>query len=167
LAELITRPSWRFVYSHPAHFIAFGGGIGLSPAAPGTFGTLLALPLFYLLEPRLPPWTFLVVILGLFWLGVWACAVTGRDLGAADHGAMVWDELVAFLLVLWIVPNVWTWQLAAFILFRAFDMLKPAPIRQLEQRFKGGFGVMFDDLLAAGYTLLVLAVAWRVSLWLI
>jgi len=164
---MLRRPDMRFALAHPAHFIALGFGVGVVPVLPGTFGTLLAVPLWWLLGAGYGPVALFAIIAGLFAIGVWACAVTGRDLGAADHGAMVWDELVAFLLVLWIVPNVWTWQLAAFILFRAFDMLKPAPIRQLEQRFKGGFGVMFDDLLAAGYTLLVLAVAWRVSLWLI
>jgi len=164
---MLRRPDMAFALAHPAHFIALGFGVGVVPVLPGTFGTLLAVPLWWLLGAGYGPGALFAIIAGLFAIGVWACAVTGRDLGAADHGAMVWDELVAFLLVLWIVPSVWTWQLAAFILFRAFDMLKPAPIRQLEQRFKGGFGVMFDDLLAAGYTLLVLAVAWRVSLWLI
>lgn len=164
---MLRRPDMAFVLAHPAHFIALGFGVGVVPVLPGTFGTLLAVPIWWLLGTGYGPIALFAIIAGLFAIGVWACAVTGRDLGAADHGAMVWDELVAFLLVLWIVPNVWTWQLAAFILFRAFDMLKPAPIRHLEQRFKGGFGVMFDDLLAAGYTLLVLAVAWRVSFWLI
>ena len=103
-----------------------------------------------------------MLLLLLFALGVWACSVTGRHLGVADHGAMVWDEVVAFLLVLSVVPNTWPWQLAAFILFRTFDIAKPAPIRQAEARFKGGFGVMLDDLLAAGYALLVLAVVKRV-----
>ena len=160
LAEYPAHPTWGFVYRHPAHFIAFGGGIGLSPAAPGTFGTLLALPLFYLLEPRLPPWTFLVVILGLFWLGVWACAVTGRALGVADHGGMVWDEVVAFLLVLFFVPTTGYWQGFAFLLFRLFDIFKPPPIRYYDRLLKNGFGVMWDDLLAAGYTVLVLAAAY-------
>jgi phosphatidylglycerophosphatase A len=157
LAEPITRPTLRFVFSHPAHCIAFGGGAGLSPVAPGTAGTLLALPLFYLLEPRLEPWTFLAVIVALFWLGVWACAVTGRALGAADHGGMVWDEVAAFLLVLFFVPDDIYWQAFAFLLFRVFDIWKPPPIRYYDRMLKNGFGVMFDDLLAAGYTLLVLA----------
>ena len=97
-------------------------------------------------------------------IGVWACGVTGRDLGVADHGSMVWDEVVAFLLVLAIVPRELAWQAAAFVVFRAFDIAKPPPIRQLERRYGGGFGVMFDDLLAAGYTLLVLAAAQRLFL---
>ena len=161
MSETIVRPSLRFVCRHPAHFIAFGGGIGLMPFAPGTFGTLLAIPLFHGLQPLLDAWAFLVLIVALFWLGVWACAVTGRALGAADHGGMVWDEVVAFLLVLIVCPDDPWWQAAAFVLFRIFDVLKPPPIRQAEVRFKGGFGVMFDDILAAGYTLLVLALAKR------
>lgn len=156
MAETTAHPDWRFVWRHPAHAIAFGGGIGLLPA-PGTFGTLLALPLFYLLAPRLAPWEFLVAVLALFWLGVWACAVTGRALGAADHGGMVWDEVVAFLLVLFFVPAGGYWQAFAFLLFRLFDILKPPPIRYYDRMLKNGFGVMFDDLLAAGYTLLLLA----------
>lgn len=157
LAEPTARPDWRFVWRHPAHCIAFGGGIGLLPVAPGTFGTLLAFPLFHLLEPRLAPWEFLVAVLALFWLGIWACAVTGRALGTADHGGMVWDEVVAFLLVLFFVPAGGYWQAFAFLIFRLFDILKPPPIRYYDRMLKNGFGVMFDDLLAAGYTLLLLA----------
>jgi phosphatidylglycerophosphatase A len=93
----------------------------------------------------------------LFLLGIWACEVTGRHLGVADHGAMVWDEIAAFLAVLAVVPGEPAWQAAAFILFRLFDIAKPPPIRYFERRYRGGFGVMFDDLLAAGYTALVLA----------
>jgi phosphatidylglycerophosphatase A len=159
-----SHPGPSFVLAHPAHFIALGFGVGVLPRAPGTFGTLLALPLWWLFGAGQGPLVLGVVLAALFAIGVWACAVTGRHLGAADHGAMVWDELVAFLLVLSIVPNAWPWQLAAFVLFRAFDIAKLAPIRQLESRFKGGFGVMFDDLLAAGYTVLVLAVVRRVLL---
>jgi phosphatidylglycerophosphatase A len=160
LAETFARPNLRFVCRHPAHFIAFGGGVGLSPAAPGTFGTLLALPLFHVLSPLLDPWAFLVLILALFWLGVWASAVTGRALGVADHGGMVWDETVAFLLVLFFVPATGYWQAFAFLAFRLFDIFKPPPIRYYDRVLKNGFGVMWDDLLAAGYTLLVIAGAY-------
>jgi phosphatidylglycerophosphatase A len=98
-----------------------------------------------------------LVVAALFVLGIWACTVTGRDLGVSDHGAMVWDEIVAFLLVLAIVPRELAWQAAAFVLFRAFDIGKPPPIGWFERRYHGGFGVMFDDLLAAGYSLVSLA----------
>jgi phosphatidylglycerophosphatase A len=155
------HPKPSFVLAHPAHFLALGFGAGLARVAPGTFGTLVAFPIWWLIGRTAPPLALLVILAAMFAAGVWACGVTGRDLGAADHGAMVWDEIVAFLLVLAIVPAQPAWQIAAFGLFRAFDALKPPPIRQLERRFKGGFGVMFDDLLAAGYTLLALALAKR------
>lgn len=153
-------PDFRFLFRHPAHFIAFGGGAGLAPVAPGTFGTLLALPLFHWLSPLLDGWSFLVLVVALFWLGVWASSVTGRALGVADHGGMVWDETVAFLLVLFFVPVTGYWQAFAFLIFRLFDILKPPPIRYYDRMLKNGFGVMWDDLLAAGYTLLVLAAAY-------
>jgi phosphatidylglycerophosphatase A len=157
--DLILRPSWRFLLSHPAHLVAFGFGVGLAPVAPGTWGTLLALPVYWLVSPRLEPVEFLLMLAVLFALGVWACEVTGRAIGASDHGGMVWDETVAFLLVLFFVPATLPWQAAAFLLFRLFDILKPPPIRYYDQALKGGFGVMLDDLIAASYALLVLAVA--------
>ena len=158
MTETLIRPNLRFVWRHPAHFIAFGGGAGLSPVAPGTVGTLLALPIHYVLAPQLP-WIYLAVVVALFGLGVWACAVTGRALGVADHGGMVWDEVVAYLLVLFFVPDGAYWLAFAFLLFRLFDIWKPPPIRYYDRVLKNGFGVMFDDLIAAGYTLLVLAAA--------
>ena len=154
---IIARPSPGFAFSRPAHAIALGFGAGLSPYAPGTVGTLVAWPFGWHTAPAL----LAAAIAPLFALGIWACAVTGRDLGVADHRAMVWDEIVAFLLVLAFVPRALGWQLAAFLLFRFFDIAKPPPIRAFERRYHGGFGVMFDDLLAAGYTLLVLAVVKR------
>jgi phosphatidylglycerophosphatase A len=156
----IARPSARFTFSHPAHVIALGFGAGLSPFAPGTMGTLVAIPLWWLLQD-FDPLLLVGLIAALYAIGVWACGVTGRNLGVSDHGAMCWDEVVAFLLILALTPEDPWWQAAAFFLFRAFDVVKPPPIRQLEMRMKGGFGVMFDDILAAGYTLLVLAIAKR------
>jgi len=110
-----------------------------------------------------PAVAFLTAVL-FFLVGVWACGVTGRDLGVADHGAMVWDEVAAFVLVLAIVPRELAWQAAAFVAFRFFDIVKPQPVRYFEQRYGGGFGVMFDDLVAAGYTLLLLAALKRILL---
>ena len=158
---IIARPTPGFAYSHPAHAIALGFGAGLSPFAPGTVGTLVAWPLGWYASSVMPPALLAAAMAPLFALGIWACALTGRHLGVADHRAMVWDEIVAFLLVLAIVPRTFAWQLAAFVLFRFFDIAKPPPIRALERRFHGGFGVMFDDLIAAGYTLLLLALARR------
>lgn len=147
--------------SRPAHLIAFGFGAGLVPVAPGTFGTLLAFPLFWFFRAETGALEFILAIVVLFVLGVWACEVTGRALGVPDHGGMVWDETVAFLLVLYFTPAAPVWLAAAFILFRLFDILKPPPIRYYDQTFKSGFGVMLDDVVAAFYTLLVLAVATR------
>ena len=150
----------RFVFSHPAHFIAFGFGIGLAPVAPGTFGTMLAFPIFMLLVPRLNPYEFTLLLLAMYVIGIWACELSGRKLGVHDHGGMVWDETVAFLLVLFLIPNQLVWQAFAFLLFRLFDIFKPAPIRHFDHSIRNGAGVMLDDLLAAFYTLLCLA-AWK------
>jgi len=147
------------VLRHPAHFIAFGGGAGLAPYAPGTFGTLLALLIFWIAGSRLAPAEYFAALAALFAIGVWACSVTGRALGRPDYGGMVWDETVAFLLVLFFTPVESYWQAFAFLLFRFFDILKPPPIRYYERKFKGGWGVMVDDMMAAAYTLLVLALA--------
>jgi phosphatidylglycerophosphatase A len=155
---IVLRPTPAFTYSHPAHVIAFGFGAGLARFAPGTFGTLAAWLPGWLLGAAHPALIF-SLIAALFLVGVWACGVTGRHLGAHDHGAMVWDEIVAFLLVAALLPRSLEWQLAGLVLFRAFDIGKPPPIRWIERRWQGGFGVMFDDLVAAGYTLLALAAA--------
>lgn len=159
---MILRPGFRFVFSHPAHFLAFGFGAGLSRFAPGTAGTLLGFPLYWAVAPYLSAVEMFLFIGVLFAIGVWACGITGRNLGIADHGGMCWDEIVAFLLILEVAPAGLWWQVAAFFLFRIFDVVKPSPIRELERRMKGGFGVMFDDILAAGYTLLALAIIKRI-----
>jgi phosphatidylglycerophosphatase A len=158
----VARPTAGFLLAHPAHFVALGFGTGLSPFAPGTVGTVLAFPLYSVLLQRLAPLGIALAIGACFLLGVWACERTGRDLGVADHGAMTWDEVTAFLLVLMFAPWGFAWQAFAFIAFRFFDIVKPPPIRYLERVVKGGFGVMLDDLIAACYTLLLLAVAKRV-----
>jgi len=158
---ILLRPSAGFAFSHPAHVVAFGFGAGLAPFAPGTAGTAAAWPLGWLLASTFHPALGLALIALLFALGVWACELTGRHLGVPDHGSMVWDEIVAFLLILAIVPRSLAWQAAAFVLFRLFDIAKPPPIRWFERRYRGGFGVMFDDIIAAGYALLVLAAAKR------
>ena len=136
---MLARPGARFALSHPAHFIALGFGAGLVPRVPGTAGTLLAIPLWWAFGGGKDPVLLLAVLAFLFGLGVWACGVTGRDLGVPDHGAMCWDEVVAFLLVLALAPDETWWLVAAFCLFRAFDILKPPPIPQAERRFRGGF----------------------------
>lgn len=153
-------PDLRFLLAHPAHLIALGFGSGLAPKAPGTVGTVLGLPLFWAITAIAPDRpNQLILIVATFLLGIWACARTGRALGVADHGGMVWDEIVAFALVLLFTPPGWLWMLAAFALFRLFDIVKPWPIRFFDARLKNGFGVMFDDLLAAGYAIACLLLA--------
>jgi phosphatidylglycerophosphatase A len=161
----ITKPTARFMLSHPAHVLAQGFGSGLSPIIPGTAGTLLGWLLFKVLSARWPNvftvtgWT--VAIVAGFVIGIWACGKTGKDMGISDHGSMVWDEIIAFWLVmLLLAPATFSTQVWAFLWFRFFDMVKPAPIRYFDRHVKGGFGVMLDDILAAFYTLLLFAV-WR------
>lgn len=151
------RPDWRFMRPRLSRWIALGFGSGLSPVAPGTVGTLWAWAVFTLVDPWLWDAAWWGVIVAGFAIGCWACARTGRDLGAADHGGMVWDEIVAFWAVLVIVPAGFVSQLTAFFVFRMFDVVKPPPIRRLDRTVKGGFGVMLDDAVAAFYTVLVFA----------
>jgi phosphatidylglycerophosphatase A len=156
----------RFLLSHPAHFIALGAGAGLSRLAPGTAGTLWAWAVFLLLQVWLNPLQMGVLIAVSTVVGWWACTVTAQHMGVADPGAIVWDEVIAFWLVLWLVtPTTFGGQLAAFILFRYFDAAKPGPVRWADGLFKGfgwrgGWGIIFDDLVAALCTLLVIAI-WR------
>ena len=164
-AAHVTRPNARFMLSHPAHWIAQGFGSGLSRIMPGTSGTLFAWLSYIVLSSRWPglftPSNWLIVIAAGFGIGIWACEKTGRDLGIADHGSMVWDEIIAFWLVLvFVTPAGFSTQAWAFLWFRFFDMVKPAPIGYFDRHFKGGFGVMWDDIVAAFYTLLVFAI-WQ------
>jgi phosphatidylglycerophosphatase A len=144
-------PDARFLLSHPAHFIALGFGSGLAPVAPGTFGTLAGLGLYWLLALLAPPLVIAFLAIPAFFLGVWACERTGRDLGVQDHGAMVWDEIVAFLPLAALASSSLMLQAVAFVLFRLFDIWKPYPIRLVEKNVKGGMGVMVDDLMAGAY----------------
>ena len=153
-------PNFSFLIKHPAHFLALGFGSGLAPKAPGTFGTIIGLPLFYLIAHYSLNIQLSIIAL-LFLVGIYLCDVAGKALGVSDHGSIVWDEIAAMMLVLTITPMHWLWWLIAFGLFRLFDIWKPFPIRQCDAKLKGGFGVMFDDLLAALYALIVLkALLW-------
>jgi phosphatidylglycerophosphatase A len=171
LPDATRKPSLRFMFSHPAHALALGLGCGLSPVAPGTVGTLGAWLAFAVLQPRLsdPQWAALLTAALL--LGWWACAVTARHLAMADPSAIVWDEVLAFWCVLWLVTPASAWaQFCAFVLFRAFDVAKPGPVAWADALFKGqraqtvgwaqGLGILLDDLVAALCTLLVIAL-WR------
>jgi phosphatidylglycerophosphatase A len=156
-------PTLQFLFRRPAHFLALGFGSGLAPFAPGTFGTLVAIPIAAVLRVYASDVVFVACIVLLFALGVWACDVTSRDLGVADHGSIVIDEVVAFLIVLYFVGGDPLRQAFAFLLFRVFDIAKPPPIRQVDATLKNGFGVMLDDVLAAAYTLFVFALVVRVT----
>ena len=129
------KPGLRFLFAHPAHVLAIGFGSGLAPRAPGTFGTLFGWATYALLAPYLSLWSWAALLIGGFAVGCWACAKTGRDLGAAEHGAMVWDEIIAFWLVLLLTPPGLVWQAAAFAIFRFFDIVKPPPIHRFERGF--------------------------------
>ena len=165
------RASWRFLLSHPAHAVALGFGSGLSPVAPGTVGTLWAWVAFLVLQPHLDATRWAWLIAASLVLGWWACTVSARHLAVADPSAVVWDEIVAFWIVLWLVTPASLWaQFAAFVLFRIFDAAKPGPVAWADALFKvrrgqpigwaQGFGILFDDLVAALCTLLVMAL-WR------
>jgi len=161
------RPGPRFLLAHPAHCIALGFGAGLSPKAPGTVGTLWAWLAFLVLQAWFAPPLQMGLFIAFSTLGGWwACTVTARHMGVADPGAIVWDEVVAFWLVLWLAMPMGFWgQFAAFALFRFFDAAKPGPVAWADSLFKGfgwrgGWGILFDDFVAAFCTLLVIAL-WR------
>jgi phosphatidylglycerophosphatase A len=165
------RASARFMRGHPAHWIALGFGSGLSPRAPGTVGTAWAWLVFVVLDRWLDAAAWGVLLLAAFGVGWWACTRTAQALRLADPGAIVWDEVLAFWIVLWLVmPAGFVAQLAAFVLFRAFDAVKMGPVAWVDAAFKGrpgdtigwrqGFGILADDLVAALLTLVVIAL-WR------
>lgn len=165
------RATLRFMLSHPAHAIALGFGSGLSRIAPGTVGTLWAWLAFVLLQRHLGDAQWALLLVAGVLVGVWACTVTARHLGVADPGAIVWDEVIAFWAVLWLVtPAGWWTQLVAFVLFRIFDAAKPGPVAWADELFKlrrgqsigwrQGLGILLDDAVAALCTLLVMAV-WQ------
>jgi phosphatidylglycerophosphatase A len=162
----ITPSPMRFMLRHPAHLIALGFGSGLSRSAPGTVGTLWAWLVYLVLRQWLGAAQFGWLIAVSIPVGWWACTVTARNMRVADPGPIVWDEIAAFWLILWLVmPTGLGGQCAAFALFRFFDAVKPQPVRWADQSFKGfgprgGWGIMFDDLVAAFCTLIVIAL-WR------
>ncbi|MDD5029600.1 MAG: phosphatidylglycerophosphatase A [Rhodoferax sp.] len=166
--------SGRFMMGHPAHLMALGFGSGLSPKAPGTMGTLWAWAVFALLQHHLSQAQWGALIALSIVVGWWVCSITARHLRVLDPGSIVWDEIAAFWLVLWLIsPCGWQQQLVAFALFRLFDAAKPGPVRWADQLYHGvdpatdplawhkaGWGIMLDDLVAAFCALLLLA-AWR------
>ena len=143
------------VFRNPVHFLAFGLGSGAVPKAPGTFGTLAAVPL-YLLLSLLPLNVYLLVLIAAFGLGIWICEKTSHDLGVHDHSGIVWDEFVGFWLTMVAAPSGWPYVVAGFLLFRFFDILKPFPINYFDRHIKGGLGIMLDDAVAGSFAWLCL-----------
>ena len=137
---------------NPLHFLSLGFGSGLAPVAPGTFGTLAAIPV-YLLFCLLPLPAYLVLTLVALAAGVYLCDYTSRALGVHDHSGIVWDEIVGYLITMFAIPCEVTWIVAGFILFRFFDIVKPWPIGWADRKLSGGFGIMFDDVLAGIFAL--------------
>ena len=148
----------RVAFGSPSGFLAYGLGSGLAPWAPGTFGTLAAVPFALLLKGLVLP-GYLLLLCGLFILGVAVCGRASERLGRHDPGGIVWDEMVGYWLAIALVPLHWAWLAGAFLAFRFFDILKPWPIRAVEKRFGGGLGIMLDDVVAALYAMLVLQLA--------
>ncbi len=143
----INSPSFKQLLANPNHFFAFGFGSGLAPKAPGTFGTLAAVPIYWLIQdlswPLYLSWLLVTFVLGVFW-----CDRSSKVLGVHDHGGIVWDEFVGYWVTMFMAPAGWLWMLVGFVLFRLFDIVKLWPIRWLDEKVHGGFGIMLDDLVA-------------------
>ena len=145
----------NFNLADPIQFLALGFGSGLAPKAPGTFGTLAAIPVFLLLS-LLSPLSYLFAVLLLSIAGIYICGKTATDVGVHDHGAIVWDEFIGFFITMFMVPLSITTIVVGFLLFRFFDILKPWPISLADKKLEGGFGIMFDDVLAGLMSLFIM-----------
>lgn len=147
-------------FRSPVQFLAFGFGSGLAPKAPGTVGTVVAVPL-YLLFADVGLLSYSLILLLTFGVGVWVCGVTCKALGVHDHPGVVWDEFVGYWITMWALPPNWVWILAGFVLFRLFDIVKPWPIGFLDKKVDGGLGIMIDDVVAG----LMACAVLHVILW--
>lgn len=157
----MTRLSPRLLRD-PVHFLALGFGAGLAPMAPGTAGTVVGV----LIDPLLRPLGLelrMLVVAVMAVAGIWICGASARRLGAHDHPAIVWDEIVGYLALMLLLPAGWAWALVGFAVFRLFDIWKPWPIRQLDHAVGGGLGIMLDDLAAAAWGALVIVAAMYVA----
>ncbi len=149
------HPIPKTIWTNPIHFLAFGFGAGVSPIMPGTCGTLVAIPIYYLLMQG-PLWLYAAILLFAAIIGVWICGIAARDTGVHDHPGIVWDEIVGYLLTMILVPLTWYWILIGFGLFRLFDILKPWPIRWVDSKVSGGVGIMLDDIIAGFFAWVVM-----------
>jgi|TARA_B110000879_G_C11050378_1_gene462563 phosphatidylglycerophosphatase A len=147
LDKQTVNPTFKQLLRSPTLMLAFGFGSGLSPKAPGTMGTLAAIPLWWLLA-QLPLASYLMVVLVSAIIGIYICGAAAKTLGVHDHGGIVWDEFVGFWIAMAALPVTWTSVILGFVLFRLFDILKPWPISWLDKKVSGGFGIMIDDVIA-------------------
>ncbi len=142
-------------WKYPLHWLAYGFGLGKIPGASGTFGTLLAIPVFVLMS-RLGPGLYVAIVAGLFIAGIFVCGQTAKDFGEVDPGYIAYDEIVGFLVAMFMLPATWRWILAGFVIYRVFDIWKPFPIGWIEDKLGTGASIMADDVIAGLYTLLIL-----------
>lgn len=161
----VVYPTLSWICRDPGRLLAFGLGSGLIRPASGTWGTLLAWIIWVAVAPAASDVGIAIFLAVSFAYGCWACDRVGRELNQPDHVGMVWDEMVAFWLVLWLSPATLPAQALAFVLFRLFDIVKPPPIKWFDARIKGGFGVMWDDILAAVYALIIMAAVVRTGVF--
>jgi phosphatidylglycerophosphatase A len=147
LDKQTVNPTFKQLLRSPTLMLAFGFGSGISPKAPGTMGTLAAIPLWWLLA-QLPLASYLMVVLVSAIIGIYICGAAAKTLGVHDHGGIVWDEFVGFWIAMAALPVTWTSVILGFVLFRLFDILKPWPISWLDKKVSGGFGIMIDDVIA-------------------
>ena len=158
-----TKEMARKVWSDPIYFLAFGFGSGLMRKAPGTWGTVAAIPVFLLLQ-NTPVWLYLITTILFFILGIYVCEVVSKELGVHDYKGIVWDEVVGYLITMFMAPSGLIWILVGFGLFRFFDILKPEPIKSCDKKVYGGMGVMLDDVIAGIMAFIVLQIlAWGFS----
>jgi len=154
-----TKVTFKALLKRPACFLAYGFGSGLAPKAPGTFGTLAAVPIYWLMQD-LPLSVYLLITVIAFVSGIWICQQAVDWLGKDDPSAVVWDEIVGYLVTMAMAPQGWQWMLLGFIFFRLFDIWKPWPISIADKKLHGGFGIMLDDVLAGGLALISLQLAF-------
>ena len=152
------NPSVIECLTNPIHSLAFGFGSGLAPFAPGTFGTLVAIPIYLLLQPLSLP-VYLAVLLALILLSIYICGESARQLNTHDHSGIVLDEICGYLVTMILVPSGWLWIILGFLLFRLFDIWKPWPINWLDRKVQGGLGIVIDDVLAGIFAAICLQLA--------
>jgi phosphatidylglycerophosphatase A len=149
----------RQVFTHPVHLLAYGFGAGLSPKAPGTMGTLVAIPLYLLLLMYTSSGVYLAVLAVALAAGVFICGYTAKQMSIDDPKGVVWDEIVGYLITMLGLPLGWFWVIGGFLMFRLFDIWKPWPIRWVDRHIKGGIGIMLDDVIAAVFACVLLNLA--------